>query len=72
MAHDIEVAGRFLSGKTLVGWGVVRGNPWHFDGLQPSREAAISRARELGGEYEFHWGHNQDGTDNFIWNETNN
>jgi len=62
--------GNYVDGTTLSGWGVVRGNPWTFAGIFPSKEAAQAKADELGEGYEVHWGDNREGTDDFVWSGT--
>ena len=57
----------FVEGGTLTGWGVVRGAPWDFAGIYDTEAEANAKAREMGPEYEVHYGKNQKGTDNFIW-----
>lgn len=57
----------FVSGTTLTGWGIVRGNPWHFVGIFPSEKDATAKAAELGEGYEVHWGDNREGSDDFVW-----
>lgn len=57
----------FETGRTLKGWGVVRGKPWHLAGVYETKEEAEAKAQELGSDYEAHFGENQEGTDNFIW-----
>ena len=59
----------FVEGTTLKGWGVTRNAPWHFAGIFQTKEEAEVRAKELGADYEVHYGENQEGTDNFIWGD---
>jgi hypothetical protein len=49
-----------------LGWGVHRNSPWHFAGLFPDEATARKKAEELGPDYRFGYGSNQDGSDNFI------
>jgi hypothetical protein len=53
--------------KTLRGWGVVRMSPWRFVGLFSNPEAAQSKARAMGPEYQAHYGAQRAGTDDFVW-----
>lgn len=57
----------FPGETALLGWGVVRNEPWHFAGLFSSEEEATRHAAELGPEYEVHWGENKKGTDDFVF-----
>lgn len=59
----------FAEGRTMVGWGVIRPNPWAFDGIYETREEAEAEASKLGSDYLVKWGEQQGGTDNFIWAE---
>lgn len=56
----------------MKGWGVVRNSPWHFVGMFPSHEAALEKAKELGGSYIARLGENQTGSDNFVWSSLDN
>jgi hypothetical protein len=49
-----------------LGWGVYRTSPWHFAGLHPDEVTARKEAEELGSDYRFGYGSNQDGSDNFV------
>jgi hypothetical protein len=60
----------FTEGRTIVGWGVVRLDPWDFDAIYPTREEAEAEAEKLGPDYRALWGENQEGTDNFIFAES--
>jgi hypothetical protein len=63
----------FTDGRTLRGWGVVREAPsWHFAGLFPTREAAETKATEMGRGYIARFGEQQEGTDNFVFSATEN
>lgn len=57
----------FVEGRSEKGWGVAKTKPWHFAGLFESREAADTAAKEMGPDYEVHYGELQTGTDNFVW-----
>lgn len=57
----------FKEGRTLVGWGVVRLNPWELDGIYSTREEAEEEAAKAGPDFEVHWGENQEGTNNFVF-----
>jgi hypothetical protein len=57
----------FVNGTTLTGWGVVRGSPWHFAGIFPTKDEADAKATEMGDGYEVHFGENREGSDDFIW-----
>lgn len=56
----------FREGRTIVGWGVVRRDPWEFDAVYQTREEAKAEAAKLGPEFQVSWGEHQEGTDNFI------
>jgi hypothetical protein len=49
-----------------LGWGVYRGNPWHFVGLFDTEQEAREAAAKIGKDYKFDYGSNEHGTDNFI------
>jgi hypothetical protein len=56
----------YLSGKTLIGWGVIRDAPWHFAGLFPTRDEAQARADDLGEGYLVRYGERSEETDSFV------
>lgn len=57
----------FVEGETIRGWGVFRGDPWHFDSTHETQADAQARAAELGGAYEVQFGANRAGTDDFVY-----
>jgi hypothetical protein len=58
-----------VDGKTLVGWGVLREQPWHFIGLFDTQIEAAAKAIDMGVGYAAHYGHSKDG-ENFVWKHT--
>jgi hypothetical protein len=62
--------GKFVSGETITGWGVVRSDPWHLAGVFASKDKAEAKAAELGSEYKVIWGDNRKGSDDFMWDAT--
>lgn len=51
---------------SALGWGVLRGAPWHLAGLHPDREQAEAHRNTLGDGYEVRFGSNRIGTDDFM------
>jgi hypothetical protein len=45
-----------MTGKTLVGWGVVREQPWDFVGMFDTQVEAAAKAIDMGKGYEAHHG----------------
>jgi hypothetical protein len=60
----------FTEGKTHQGWGVFRSSPWEFVGLFETKEQADAKAQEMGPEYQVAFGEQQEGTDNFVYSDT--
>ncbi len=50
----------------IVGWGVIRNNPWDLAGMFPTKEEAEAEKARLGGAYEVRHGSRQLGSNNFI------
>jgi hypothetical protein len=61
--------GRFLTGQTATGWGVVRPFPWQFAGIYSSMAEAVAKAEELGPDYIVRYGDNRVGSDDFIYDD---
>jgi hypothetical protein len=57
----------FVEGQTINGWGVFRGDPWHFDSIHDTQVEAQARAAELGEGYEVKFGQTRAGTDDFAY-----
>ncbi|WP_375428926.1 hypothetical protein [uncultured Sphingomonas sp.] len=57
-----------VDGKTLIGWGVVREEPWDFVGLFETRTAATAKAINMGIGYTVRHGESPD-DDSFVWKE---
>lgn len=57
-----------VNGKTLIGWGVVREEPWHFVGLFESQIEAAAKAIDMGAGYTAHFGESSDGQ-SFVWSD---
>ncbi len=51
----------------VLGWGVVRNNPWHLAGVYTAKESAEAEALKLGNQYEIHYGSHRLGSDDFVW-----
>ncbi|HDL7801233.1 TPA: hypothetical protein PXP53_004274 [Yersinia enterocolitica] len=51
----------------VLGWGVVRNNPWHLAGVYTAKESAEAEASKLGNQYEIHYGSHRLGSDDFVW-----
>ena len=49
-----------VDGKTLIGWGVVRHEPWHFVGLFGTQSEAAGKAIDMGVGYAAHYGESKD------------
>jgi hypothetical protein len=62
----------FKEGETLRGWGVVRSAPWDFVGMFPTRHEAEVKAREMGKGYIARLGEHREGTDDFVWTNSDN
>lgn len=58
-----------VDGKTLIGWGVVRRQPWHFAGLFETQIEAAAKAIDLGVGYVAHFGESKDEA-SFEWRGT--
>lgn len=55
-----------VDGKTLIGWGVVRHEPWDFVGLFETQIEAAAKAIDMGAGYAAHYGESSD-DDSFEW-----
>jgi hypothetical protein len=55
-----------VEGKTLIGWGVMRKDPWDFVGLFESQIEAAAKAIDMGKGYAAHYGESTDG-EHFVW-----
>jgi hypothetical protein len=55
-----------VDGKTLIGWGVVREDPWHFVGVFETQIEAAAKAIDMGEGYSAHHGESA-GEGNFVW-----
>lgn len=62
----------FPTGKALKGWGVIRNDPWHFVGLFTTQSEAYTKAREMGPGYIARLGEQREGTDDFVWTNSDN
>jgi serine protease Do len=51
----------------ILGWGVLKANPWHLAGVHPTPECAKAQQSNLDDEYEVKWGSHKVGTDDFIY-----
>ena len=56
-----------VEGKTLIGWGVVRSEPWHFVGLFETHMEAAAKAIDMGQGYAARYGESKDRV-SFEWN----
>ncbi|WP_312903860.1 hypothetical protein [Stutzerimonas nitrititolerans] len=52
--------------RNVLGWGIVRNDPWHFVDIYGSREVAEVAARRLGPGYAVEYGSHELETDNFM------
>ena len=59
-----------MTGRKVVGWGVVRMAPWHLEGIFQTEEEALARLFEVEAGHEVHFGEGREGEDSFIWSET--
>lgn len=50
----------------IVGWGVVRNNPWDLAGMFPPKEEAEAAKGRLGAAYEVRHGSRKLGSNDFI------
>jgi hypothetical protein len=55
-----------VDGKTLIGWGVVREEPWHFVGLYETQIEAAAKAFDMGVGYQAHHGESSSES-SFVW-----
>lgn len=51
----------------VLGWGVVKYDPWHLYGVYKTKEKAELAANKLSKEYEVHYGSHKVGSDDFMW-----
>jgi hypothetical protein len=51
---------------TILGWAVVRANPWHLAGIFADASEAEVKASELVGDYAVRYGEGRPGSDDFI------
>lgn len=51
----------------ILGWGVVRSNPWELKGVYATEEQAKQKAQSLGSDYEIHFGSHRLQSDDFVW-----
>lgn len=51
----------------VMGWAVIRLNPWHLVGLYTSKDIAEKKALLAGEDYEAVYGSHLPGTDDFIF-----
>ncbi len=59
-----------VDGKSLIGWGVVREEPWHFVGLFETQIETAAKAIDMGAGYSARYGESTDG-ENFAWSDDN-
>ncbi|MBC5790788.1 MULTISPECIES: hypothetical protein [Providencia] len=55
--------------NSVLGWGVVKYNPWHLDSVHATKTQAELRASLLGNGYKVHYGSHKLQSDDFIWNK---
>jgi hypothetical protein len=65
-----ERAMSIVGGKTIVGWGVVREEPWHFVGLFDTQLEAAAKAIDMGVGYVAHYGESTN-SEHFVWGSRN-
>jgi hypothetical protein len=53
--------------KAILGWGVIRSNPWHLAGIFRMETEAAGLQTELGGAYAVHYGYGFKGSQDFFW-----
>jgi hypothetical protein len=58
-----------VDGKTLIGWGVVREDPWDFVGLYETQIEAAAKAIDMGIGYQARHGQSAS-KDSFVWEDT--
>ncbi|MFJ4390938.1 hypothetical protein [Pseudomonas soli] len=51
----------------VLGWGVVRSNPWSLLGVYPTKEQAQAEATRIGNGHIAAYGSHKPGTDEFVW-----
>lgn len=51
----------------VLGWGVVRGAPWHLVGVYATKDMAETKRSQFDKEYEVHYGSHRLNSDDFIW-----
>ncbi len=57
-----------VDGRTLIGWGVVREEPWDFVGLFETQIEAAAKAVDMGPGYDARYGESADGN-SFVWKD---
>ncbi|WKL69431.1 hypothetical protein Q1Z72_12520 [Pseudomonas qingdaonensis] len=51
----------------VLGWGVVRSDPWSLAGVYSSKEQAQAEATRVGNDHIVAYGSHKPGTDEFVW-----
>lgn len=51
----------------VLGWGVVRMDPWSLKGVFPDKAAAEAEAKLVGDGHTVQYGTHWPGTDDFVW-----
>lgn len=51
----------------VLGWGVVREDPWSFHGIFASKEEAEQAVKTAGDNHIARYGSHRPGTDDFVW-----
>ncbi|WP_110875927.1 hypothetical protein [Franconibacter helveticus] len=50
----------------VMGWGVVRSEPWHLVGVYATKDVAETKAGTLGEDYKARYGSHRLGSDDFV------